>query len=86
MLEGVNYYRSNSTNVKGAPPVNGKQAERIVPGDGEESIKIDLKPKQYSYVYAVNTADTSQQFDITYSGTAYLSAMGALVLLSISML
>ena len=55
-LEGMTFYRSNSTNIKALPPENGGNLEVL--STEEETFKIELSPKEYAYIYAINHEST----------------------------
>ena len=84
VMEGITFYRSNSTNIRALPPENGGHAEVL--STEEETFKIELSPKEYTYIYAINHESTPQQFSITYSSATFLRAMVALILAGITLL
>ena len=80
----MKYYRSNNMDIKATPPENANNVELL--NHEDEVIKIDLMPKEYAYLYALNHNDAAHQFSITYSaGMNSLQAFGALLLVSLAM-
>ena len=59
-LAGMKYYRSNNMDIKATPPENANNVELL--NHENEVIKIDLMPKEYAYLYALNHIDTAHQF------------------------